>query len=223
MEAQFRNARINIDETKYNHVVGALDPKYLQRVTDIVRNPPPNNKYEAIKQRLIHEFTDSDQRKLQRLIKEIELGDDKPSQLLKKMKDLAGSSITDEALKSLWIERLPESVRAVISIGDGDSAQWAKQADKMMEVTSFAQVSSIRTRDNDPLVVEIAQLRKEIAEIKMFNRSRDRTRSGDRRRYRSKSKQNHSLCFYHNRFVVKAKKCIEPCQFKSNLGDNSGN
>lgn len=53
------------------------------------------------------------------------------------MTDLAGNAITDDVLKSLWIERLPESVRAVVSIAEGDSEQWARQADKMMKSTVF--------------------------------------------------------------------------------------
>lgn len=71
------------------------------------------------------------------------------------MKKLAGNSISDDAIKSLWIERLPESVRAVISIVDGDSTQWAKQADKMMEISSFSNIASV----GSTLQEEIAALR----------------------------------------------------------------
>lgn len=64
MEAQFRNARITAENTKYDHIVASLDPQYLQLVSDIIRNPPTENPYTELKQRIIKEFTDSDQRKL---------------------------------------------------------------------------------------------------------------------------------------------------------------
>lgn len=221
LEAQFRNAKITVDQTKYDHAISQFDPKHLQMVTDLLRAPPDTDKYDTFKQRILKEFSDSQQSKLNRLIQEIRLGDDKPSQLLKRMKDLAGNSITDDALKSLWLQRLPESIRAVISIGDGDSTQWAKQADKMMEVTNLPSISAV----SNPLQDEIAALRKEIAELKT-HRGRSMSRSdGDkeRPRARSKSKQKYPFCFYHLRFGSKARKCNEPCEFTKKSQPDSEN
>lgn len=228
LEAQFRNSGIVNDQTKYDHAISQFDPKYLQMVTDLLRNPPPADKYETFKQRILKEFTDSDQRKLRRLIKEIELGDDKPSQLLKRMKDLAGASISDDALKSLWIERLPESVRAVISIVEGDSSLWAKQADKMMEVTKFATISAVNQTNasQDPLQAQIEALTKEIAELKANRRSRDNKKFNDEKatqRSRSKSKSKSPFCFYHTKFGLKARKCQEPCELGKKQGEKTQN
>lgn len=214
MEAQFRNAHITNENTKFDHVIASLDPQYLQLVSDLIRNPPTENRYSELKQRLVKEFTDSDQRKLRRLIKEIELGDDKPSQLLQKMKKLAGNSISDDAIKSLWIERLPESVRAVISIVDGDSTQWAKQADKMMEISSFSNIASV----GSTLQEEIAALRQQIQELKTRNQNRSRNtsrnnRNRNRNRSRSRNNKEYDFCWYHYRFKDDAKKCIQPCKF----------
>lgn len=85
IEAQFENARITVDQTKYNHVIAQFEPKYLSKVSDLLRNPPATGKYDELKRRILAEFTDSDQKKLKRLIEGIELGDDKPSHLLKRM------------------------------------------------------------------------------------------------------------------------------------------
>ncbi|XP_031634667.1 uncharacterized protein LOC116347975, partial [Contarinia nasturtii] len=136
MEAQFTNGNITRDNAKYNHVIASLDPKYLATVSDLVRNPPDTNKYESLKTRLISEFTASDQRKLRVLLTEIELGDDKPSQLLRKMRELAKNSLKDDALRSLWIDRLPESVRAVVAISNDDLNTCATLADKIVELTA---------------------------------------------------------------------------------------
>lgn len=105
IEAQFRNAGITVDQTKYDHVIAQFDPKYLCKVSDFLSVDTNHGKYSELKDRILKEFTDSAQKKLKQLIEGIELGDDKPSQLLKRMKELAGNSLTDEAIKTLFIQR----------------------------------------------------------------------------------------------------------------------
>lgn len=213
LEAQFSNALITNDQTKYNHAIANFDPKFLQKVTDLLRNPPAASKYAAFKARILKEFSDSQERKLHRLIQDCVLGDDKPSQLLKRMKDLAGNAINDDAIKSLWIQRLPESVRAVISIAPGDSDQWAQLADKMMEVSNFPTVAAV----SNPWKEEIASLRKEIAELKEYHKSRSEKKTDDdkkRSRSKSKPKSKNGFCKYHHRFGSDARNCIDPCAFK---------
>lgn len=223
MESQFAVAGVKADDTKYHHIVSSLEPQYLLQIADIIRNPPPEGKYEAIKRSLIVEYTDSDQRKLRKLIREIELGDLKPSQLLKRMRDLAGDKISDEALKSLWMERLPETIRSIISIVDGNSTKMAEQADKMMEMQNFSNVATIQT--SSPLQVEIENLRKEVAELRMsrqdnFHRQDNSHRPRNRSAQRNKSKVRFPFCKYHYRYGEKAKKCIEPCQYKKLTPEN---
>jgi len=93
-----------------------------------------------------------------------------------------------------------------------------------MEVTSFAQVSTI----NKPVAQkqsqnEITELRKEIAEIKSFFKERGRSEQRDAskscNRSRSKSKDGNKVCFYHFRFGAKGKKCTKPCEFKADSGN----
>lgn len=214
MDSQFAVAGITADQTKYHHVISSLDAKYLLHISDIIRNPPENGKYDAVKKALIDEFADSGQKKVRKLIKDIELGDLKPSQLLKRMKDLANCKIDDDVLKSLWIERLPESIRLVITIVDDDSSQMALQADKMMEVQQFSGVSAVQSKN--PLLAEIEALRKEIAVLKAGNNSKQKENQPNRSRSRSrsKSKVRFPFCRYHYRFGDKARKCVEPCQYK---------
>jgi hypothetical protein len=96
MDSQFRNANITRDQTKYDYVVGSLDSTTLVNVADIIRCPPQTDKYIAIKTRLINDFTDSENKKLRRLIQDCELGDQKPSQLLRQMRDLSGAALSDQ-------------------------------------------------------------------------------------------------------------------------------
>ncbi|XP_037930688.1 uncharacterized protein LOC119665533 [Teleopsis dalmanni] len=121
MEAQFKNDEITRDDTKFDHVVAGLEPKYLEYIVDVIRDPPKVLKYETLKKRLIYEFTESEHKRLRKLLTELELGDMKPTQLLKKMKEMAGNSMNDDVLKSLWLQRLPVGVRTIVAAVEGDS------------------------------------------------------------------------------------------------------
>lgn len=225
MEAQFSLAGITRDHTKFNHVLGTLDPIYLTAVMDIIRDPPNDNKYGAIKNRIIAEFQQSDQHKLRILLRETELGDLKPSQLLRKMRELSKGSLSDDAIKTLWVERLPEQIRPVISISGDDLNKLATMADKMLEITTFNQINMVATPSNSIQCVEpqIAALTRQIEELSRkfsqfsSDRGRAQSRSGANYRNRSSSrpKNDSPYCFYHFKFGAMAQKCTEPCKFKS--------
>src|ERR1700704_5566698 len=51
-EAQFATAGIRSDISKYNNLVGKLDIDILNNVSDIVLNPPAQDKYQTLKNRL---------------------------------------------------------------------------------------------------------------------------------------------------------------------------
>lgn len=82
IEAQFHVAGITQDTTKYYAVIAPLDVDVLTHISDIVMNPPAENKYTALKKHLISEFLDSEQKRLKALISDLTLGDDRTSHLL---------------------------------------------------------------------------------------------------------------------------------------------
>lgn len=100
-DARFHTKRIRSDESKYYAVVGALDADILYHVSDVIRSPPDKDKYEYLKSKLINRFTDSQEQRLHKLLTDLELGDKKLTQLLRKMKNLAGDRVADDFLHSL--------------------------------------------------------------------------------------------------------------------------
>ncbi|KAJ3656305.1 hypothetical protein Zmor_015391 [Zophobas morio] len=80
IEAQFHTYGVKSDISKYYMVVSTLDGTILRTVSDIPANPPAEHKYETIKNKIIAEFTDSQERQIRKLIDELELGDKTPSQ-----------------------------------------------------------------------------------------------------------------------------------------------
>lgn len=87
LESQFLNSGITADATKYHTVVGNIETEILSQVSDIIISPPTINAYDTLKSRLIDVFSDSEERKLKKLLQDLDLGDKRPSVLLREMSD----------------------------------------------------------------------------------------------------------------------------------------
>ncbi|GFY61406.1 retrovirus-related Pol polyprotein from transposon opus [Trichonephila inaurata madagascariensis] len=85
-----------------------LDPETLSHVTDIILFPPAENEYVTLSDRLIREFADSEHQKIKILLTELQLGDEKPSHLLRKMKELSGYLVNKDGILPL-----PEKVELI--------------------------------------------------------------------------------------------------------------
>lgn len=226
------------DEQKFRYVLQQLQTTDLQHVTDILYDTPATEKYNTLKNRLLTVYEKSDVKNFQKLISGLHLGDQKPSQLLRKMKELSSGMITDEGLRIEWINQLPIQVRVVLSVNTESSLETlAAMADKMVEYSEPATVAAISTAvpTNDAVSTQLdilsKQLEKLSLEIKEI-RGRSRHRYQSRNRYRSKSRsrpsshnQNKSAvkpgdatweCKYHYRFGDKARRCESPCCRKAN-------
>lgn len=229
------------DEAKYNLLVAKLGKDVIQQVSDILLKPPESKKFDVLKARLLTVYEESENRRFQKLLSEMELGDQKPSQLLRRMKDLARGKIFDETLILMWQGHLPASVRAVLAVSDNkDLENLAAIADKIMETTRPLNVSEVQattsgTSDNTFIIAEIAKLSLKIREME---RARSRSRGRNFNRYsrynpRSVSRGRNStprrtpdstdwLCYYHHKFRNRAEKCVEPCAWKKD-NNNQGN
>ncbi|XP_060806886.1 uncharacterized protein LOC132903236 [Amyelois transitella] len=223
------------EDQKYNLVIAVLERTDIEQVSDIICNPPSAGKYQALKKRLLSVYEESESKQFQKLLGGLELGEQKPSQLLRVMRDLSGTKVADDALKVLWMGHLPSQVRAVLSVSTESSLDtMATMADKMMEHTEQT-VAEIR-QDATPgsssgaqnnlqfqvLSKQIEKLTLEIAALKE-DRSRFRGRQPFRNPRRNKSSTRSKSrngrkpgdpeweCSYHYRFGDRARKCQSPC------------
>lgn len=204
------------DKAMYQMVLAQMDRQDVDHITDIIENPPPTNKYNALKERLIQVYEESDDQQFQKLLSQMELGDQKPSHLLRRMQNLAGSMVSEATLRMMWINRLPQSARAVLAVSETiskkmDINELALMADKILEhsqpVSSISnlpsranQQSSSSARSHMPenhteqsLSDKIDMLVQEIAEIKMHQQrhshnQRRPLQRDDWRRARSRSR-----------------------------------
>lgn len=218
------------DENKYRYVLGQLQPTDLQHLTDILIKPPDSGKYAAIKQRLLSVYEQSEVKNFKNLISGLELGNQKPSQLLRRMRELGGSMITEEGIKIEWMNHLPPQVRVVLSVNTDSSLDMlAAMADKMMEYSeSTATIAAVSVPQPEATSVnqqvmsaqiqvlskQIEKLTLEISELRSRGRPRHHRFQRSRSRSRSVSRHHNDanrVCIYHFRFGDKARRCVSPC------------
>ncbi|XP_037942366.1 uncharacterized protein LOC119675249 [Teleopsis dalmanni] len=117
----------------------------LVQISDAVLNPPPEGKYSNLKKCILERYCESETKKTQKLLAEVDLGDKRPTQLLNELSVLAKDNVTREFLKTLWLQRLPAQIRAILMASDADLNELVKLADKIMKVGEFKHVAAVAT------------------------------------------------------------------------------
>ncbi|GFW76070.1 hypothetical protein TNCV_2057171 [Trichonephila clavipes] len=227
----FTFSGISSDDTKYSALVANLDAETLSYVSDIVLSPPNSDKYHTLSQRLITQFSDSETQKIKKLLTDLQLGDEKPSHLLRKMKELSNGQLQDDFLQSLWLQRMPPHIQTVLSASSEPLDKLAIIADKVSEVVGSSSTICAATTVSPPsqssscsvqptmdsLARQIQELSLRVAELtRERNSSRHQRYSSDRRRSHSRSRsvnRGSGICYYHRRYKEQARKCVSPCAF----------
>lgn len=231
LEGQFHSNDITDDVIKFTHVTNNLDLQYAKNVKDIIINPPAKNRYDKIKTELIKRLSASHEKKVKQLLTHEELGDRKPSQFLRHLQDLAGPSVPEDFLKSIWSNRLPQNIQTVLASQPSHSLeQLADLADRIQELTSpYIAAASTSRPQTSHQHDEIAELKKMVQTLTIkleehtragcfsTDRARPRTRQRFQSKQRSRSNSNYCkypICWYHATFGIRARKCLKPCDYK---------
>jgi len=201
-------------------------------VSDLIKKPPINNKYQALKTRLTNQFTKSDHMKLKTLFSDLSLNDGKPSDLLRKMREKSCNKVGEELLQELWSNRLPQQIQSILACSSEPLPQLVIMADKIFETLDLTSIQAIKQQpsqfEND-LTKHFCQLEDKIDSLQqVIDKSRSRTSSPWQHRSKSRStkqknQQNSTHCWYHKLFKDKARKCDSPCTFKDDQKNNSKN
>ncbi|XP_033231558.1 uncharacterized protein LOC117182579 [Belonocnema kinseyi] len=237
IEQQFLLAGITSEDTKFSYVAGHLEPKYAAEVRDILTNPPSQNRYVKLKTELIKRLSESQENKVKRLLEHEEIGDRKPSQILRHLRSYAGSIVSDEVLRPLWLSRLPSTIQAILaSRSQSPLDDMAELADAIAEtITPRGRVAEMQVSNPESLetlmqcmilvmtsqIEEVKNaLRQEISAATANNHNRFRGRSRNRSfsrdsRDRSQSRKD-GRCWYHRKFGECAVKCTKPCSYSEN-------
>ena len=150
--------------------------------------------------------------------------------------DLAKDKISESALYSLWLQRLPTSMQAILSTSEDDLNRVTQMTDKITEINAPA-VSNVTSPHHEvsSLRAEVSELTKQIQALNSrmsrprsrggqgYRRSRTRNRSQVQWRSQSRGARQsrtspdptwNNWCWYHQTFRPKAKKCEQPYQWK---------
>ncbi|XP_043862592.1 uncharacterized protein LOC122756652 [Drosophila santomea] len=234
IEAQFQCSRISSDNTRYYHLISALDADIMTEVSDVLVQPSEVNKYEHLKEIIIKRFTESPDRQLQRALLELDLGDKKPSQLLRQMTTLADGRASADALRVRWLSQLPQHVqRSLKLLRSATLEAQAALADDLMEEESGSFVmaagpSSAQFRGNtreyppaagtsvvDDLKRDIAAIKASLTHLQNMQPS-SHSCPADRNEQQLRSPR---VCFYHAKFGPNARKCSSPCAWVPQQGN----
>lgn len=227
IEAQFKLAGITQDETQYLHVLSNLNFKEIALVADIIDQPPDSDKYKAIKQTLIDRLSPTEEQNLRRLLEAEPLGDRKPSDLLRSMRTLAApSSMPENLVRSLWLQRLPTHVQAIIrgqpetpldttaKLADAIVQTFEQHAPSIPSYPSVAQTTSPGPSTLEQRLGSLEEQLKTLADaITQQHMSRPTRERPNQRSHGETNAQGH--CYYHTRFGAQARKCASPCTYQA--------
>ncbi|XP_065300900.2 uncharacterized protein [Dermacentor albipictus] len=236
-ESQFILSGVRTEERKYHLVVSALSPTAAE-VADLLSGPPPATPYSDLKAALLERTTTSQRARMQQLLSAEDLGDRRPSQLLRRMRQLMSDNTAvsdDRLLRELFMQRLPVNVQMVLATATVmDLNSLASLADKVMEVVTPAvcnvtsssttassppQTSSSVDSPIDALCNRLEQLvcaAERHRTSPRHGRYRSSSRSRRPREERSRSQTPPRVCFYHRRFGQEARHCLRPCAWQGN-------
>ena len=206
------------EKTKFAHVVPILPARYASEVRDIIL-PPPEQPYNALKEELQKRVCMSRRQQLQQLLHVEDLGDRRPSQLLRQMLKLRGGTTGEadqcEIFREIYLQKLPLAIHTALAIQKHKTLSvLAEMADNMVEVQGPQGVHNPHGQIDhlQQASPEIATITSEIQKLWRALQSQDKKSSAG----------NPGFCWYHERFGVKATKCRDPCTFKASSEKRPG-
>jgi len=244
VESRLRGHNIRNERTMFDRVMERLPQQILTEVRDIVLNPPAADPYTTLKNAILQRTSDSQEQRIRRLLTAEDLGDRKPTQLLRRIQQLLGDcepEILDSHLvKQLFLQRLPQNVRVVMASSEEKLSvqELATMADAIMGAITPQTIQTVGSEHSQSS--DIVSLTKQVNQLSLLmnevlqqqKSSRDNSRSRSPSKLRSSNSENRSvskhrtdnngICWYHQKFGNQAKRCLQPCTFQAQ-GNSRGN
>ncbi|GFT20367.1 uncharacterized protein TNCV_4963941 [Trichonephila clavipes] len=194
-EARKQQIGISSDDTKYSALVANLDAETLSYVSDIVLSPPNSDKYHTLRSGSSPNLATRRLKKLRNCLLTFSLGDEKPSHLLRKMKELSNGQLQDDFLQCLWLQRMPPHIQTVLSASSEPLDKLGIIADKVSFIGASSTICAATTvpppsqssscsvqPTMDSLARQIQELSLQVAELTRERNSCHQRYSSDRRR-----------------------------------------
>ena len=224
VECAFTTAGIVNQTTHYSHVVQNLSEEIAAEVKALLITVPAQHPYDTLKEAILKACSASDDDRVRRF-QALQLGDMRPSQLLRKMIDLQELGTDAPWYRTAFLDKLPTVLRLHLAGKTGDLTELADAADTL--------VDALRLQPNQSSVLAVqgaagggaaadggeAALEAELAAVyQRFGRRPQQQQHSTQQRQLPKSTKSvvdASHCFFHQRFGDRAQKCRQPCSYKS--------
>lgn len=224
----------------------SLNSQLCEEVTPEMANAATPNPYDLLKSALLKRLALTDRQRADELFREIELGSTKPTQLLRRMRQLLnGQQLEERLLRQLFLQRLPAQAQtALAACRSASLEELAETADAVLEAIGLP-INSINTHSMpsatpvagpstqfvpmdafEKLIHELNAIKLELRQRSRSRstsrqRSRNRRNSGSRRRQSSNTRRHPTWCWYHDTWGPKANTCVQPCTYNKDMA--SGN
>ncbi|CAN8022129.1 unnamed protein product, partial [Ixodes persulcatus] len=155
VEGSFQLANITSEEVRFSHAQASLPCEVALEVYDILARPPATNPYDSLKTAILELTMLSERKRLQQLVSAEELGDRRPSQLLRQLQALLGdraATFDSHAVLERAVLAATSTVSAKILAAASDLSlpALALHADQIMEVASQHPSTSTVSSDQRP-------------------------------------------------------------------------
>jgi hypothetical protein len=227
VEAYFSKAHVVDEQQRYLDVVSSLPPRFASEVRDIIVRPLDNDSYATLKRELIKRLCSIQEEKTRKLLENVVMEDEKPSQYLRRLQALAGSAVPADLIRTPWMRGLPEKLKPTMATQTGKTlSEMAEVADAVYSLlparptiheatvdgSLHTQIQQL-THELSALKTQMAAMLNQVQEVLSGSRGRPRQNSRPRSRPRSRSREPRpdGICWYHWQFQDKARKCTSPC------------
>ncbi|CAN8014993.1 unnamed protein product, partial [Ixodes persulcatus] len=176
---------------------------------------PTLDAYDHLKAAILARKTASERSRLQNLLNMEELGNQRSSQLLRRLRQLLGDETLDvdtSVLRELFLQRLPNNM--VVVLAAAEDMPLERLADSVDRVAEYSTCSVVAMSTCTSRVV--TRLEKAICELRLpaARRSTSRGRQGSRRGSPAPAAPDRDRCWYHHTFGPAARKCTPPCSWQ---------
>lgn len=204
-EAQFVIRGITTEQTKYYHVISALDQDTAGRLIDFLQAPPDQDQYAALKTRLLATYSISRRDRASRILHMEGLGDRLPSVVMDELLSLMDNHTPCLLFEQVFLELLPSAIRIQLSDVDfTDLRAVARRADALWQIQQGINAGSgiHKVSRSDESSMDVFKV----------------TTASNQQRLRQPTpvSTNPEWCFYHQTYGDKARKCKAPCSFSGN-------
>jgi len=155
LEAIFTLNKIEGDETRFVHLQARIDPVVLQEVSEFFSNVPIENKYKALKDKIVNKYSESRDAQVLQLLEGLSLGNRRPSELLSELLRLAGADISEKVLRTMFLKQLPENLAGILAGSSEGLIKLDELADRIHSFQSTYTTPQISAFASTPVTVSV--------------------------------------------------------------------